>query len=357
MRSSAAFSLTLLGAALAFVLGPAPSVVAQLRFSTIEQSAREVAPDRLADELSVLLTDCTQSPSPSAKRSCISNRRRAGRDVLRNTYLIELPAAGHVRFGSYEPSNGGFRIFVDGFALPPREAGGVLSTAPTRFGLLPSGQTIGTGFGVVPWISAAPWLEVHRPSELTLRVIVRAGDDFEDPNASDVRARYGVRLVVVGIQIFANASGDVLVDTLADHPPPAPPPLTDRMRLWSHEVRAETLFVASEDTQVDLNVRIEPREPGDTSMTAVLMQNVGANATELYRVTTPCCSSSIDVERQGSSKLLVIVTEQSAAAGGLGSGRVVLFEWTGGTFVQRAEWVGSNGSVPPAWVLDPNVDP
>lgn len=332
---------------------------AQTRFSTAAASAREVAADRLADEVGVVLADCTSAANLSAKRGCISARRRAGRDVLRATYLVELPAASLVRIGPYEPSNGGFRIFVGGFRVPTRAAGGALATAPTTMGLMPAAQVVGTGFALVPWISAPAWLQVHRPEELTLRVLVRLGDDFEDPGAPEPNARYGVRLVVAGIQIFSNATGDTVMDTFADRVPPAPQPLVDRVRLWSHDVRAETLFTASDGTIADLNVRIEPRDPGSTSMTALLMQTVNATSIELFRVTTPCCSASIDVRRHGSEKVLVIVTEQSSEVSGTGRGRVVLLQWNSDArlFEERADWVGTNGAPPPAWVLDSQIDP
>lgn len=134
-----AIALSCVGVAL-----PSPAT-AQARFSTAAASAREVAPERFAEEVGVVLTDCTQQPSVSTKRACVTARRRAGRDVLRTTYLVELPAANLVRIGPYEPSNGGFRIFVNGFRLPPRLAGGVLATAPTTMGLMPAGQVVGTG--------------------------------------------------------------------------------------------------------------------------------------------------------------------------------------------------------------------
>jgi hypothetical protein len=353
------FLLEMLAAPVALAAFAPGAAFGQSRFAEAEASAHEVAASALADEVAVLLADCTNEPSPTAKRTCITNRRRAGRNALRATYLVELPAAGHVRYGAYEPSNGGFRIYVDGFRLPPRNAGGLLATAPTSFGLSPANEVVAEGFALVPWITATTWLEVNRPSELTLRVIVRLGEDFEDLNASDPRERYGIRLHVVGVQIFSNASGSVLVDTFASRVPAAPPALADRTRLWSQDERAEALFVASDGTQVNLNVRIEPREPGSTSMTALLMQTVEANSVEIFRVTTPCCSSSIDVRRHGAAKVLAIVTEQSADRGGTGRGRVILLTWDADArlFVQRAEWAGTNGSSPPAWVLDPGVDP
>lgn len=331
---------------------------AQSRFSSAAREAREVSANTFADEVASLLEDCTQG-STVANRSCADARRRRGRELLRTTYLLELPAEGRLSFGTYEPANGGFRVYLGGFLLRRTSGAGVLATAATARGALPPRQVVEEGFVVVPFVDSERWLSAHVASDLTIRFLVRLGGDYQDPQAPDAAMRYGVRLEVVGAQVYGNASGDVIVDTYTQNVPAAPPRLDERTRLWSHTQRSEAVAFGPDGTETLLHVRLEPHEPGDPSMTAILMQNVGASQREILRFDAPCCSSSIDLVPHGAYKLLAIVTERSSDAGAAGRGRVILLDWHADehSFTQRAEWVGSNDSEPPAWVRDPEAEP
>lgn len=343
---------------LAFVF-VASHASAQARFADAAARAVETDAARFAQEAAVLLADCSGAPTATAKRSCITARRRAGRTVLRTDFLVETSAAGNVRFGSYERASGGFRVYVDGFVFRRDGAPGILATAPPLGGRLPHGHIAKVGFVHVANGDAALWVSTHPLESYSLRVIFRLGDDFEDSAAPAVGDRYGVRLEIVGAQIYGDTSGEVLVDSFGVVVPPALSRLEERTRLWSHDEQREGLFIASDGTEVVLDAMLEVRDPGQTETTAVLAQTVGATRTELVRVSAPCCSSSIDVRRHGPTKILAILTEQAPSTGTAGRGRVVLLTWNRATnrFEQRAEWVGSNVASPPAWVLDPNIDP
>lgn len=334
-------------------------VSAQSRFAEAEVRATEVDAARFADDVAMLLADCTAATSAAAKRSCVTARRRAGRDALRATYLVELPAASMLRFGSYETANEGFRVYVNGFSFRRSDGPGVLATAPTLAGRLPRAHVARAGFVHVAAADAGLWLSTHSPDDYAIRAIVRLAEDFEDTAAPNANERYGVRLEVLGIQVYGVRSGEVLVDSYAVILPPALARLEERTRLWSHQEQQEALFVANDGTEVVLSARLDPREPGSTVDAASLVQTVGATRTDLLRTSAPCCTASIDVRRHGSTKLLAIVTEQVATTGVPGRGRVVLLEWSRASarFEQRAEWVGANDAAPPAWVLDPNAEP
>lgn len=348
---------------LALVLAcvPVSAALAQTRFSEAEARARpvEVTEAGFADAVAPLLADCRTAGSASAIRSCVTGRRRTGRTQLRATYLLELPGASHLRFGSYEAASGGFRIALEGLVLRRASAPGVLATAPTLGGRLPHGHVAKLGFARVASADAAPWLATHAPSDFEIRLLVRIGDDFADEAAPDPAARYGVRIEVLGMQIYGVRSGDVLVDTYADLLPPPLARLEERTRLFAHDATHEGLFLASEGTEVVLDAALLERSPGETATHAALIQTVGATRTELLRMTAPCCTASIDVRRHGPTKILAILTEQAPAPGAPGRGRVVLFTWNreAARFENAAEWEGANGSAPPAWVLDPGVDP
>lgn len=339
-----------------FCLGNGAS--AQSGFTSAARDAREVSATGFADEVASLLEDCTQG-STVANRSCADARRRRARELLRTRFLLELPAEGHLSFGTYEPANGGFRVYLGGFLLRRNGGSGVLATAATARGTLPPYQVVDEGFVVVPFVDAERWLETHPPNGLAIRYLVRLGSDYQDPQAPDPGMRYGVRLEIVGAQVYAEASGDVVVDTFAQNVPAAPPRLDARTRLWSHTQRSEAIAYGPDGTETLLHVRLEPREPGNPTMTAILMQNVGAVQREILRFEAPCCSSSIDLVPHGAYKLLAIVTERSSEAGATGRGRVILLDWHADEhgFTQRAEWAGTNDAEPPAWVRDPEAEP
>jgi len=344
---------------LAVVLSIAAHASAQTRFAEAEARAVDVEESRFADSVAAVLADCTNAASASARRACVTARRRAGRDALRATYLVEMPADTYVRFGSYESANEGFRIYVRGFVFRRTGAPGVLATASTLGGLLPRAHIAKVGFVRVAEADAAVWLRAHSPSDLSLRAIVRLGDDFDDSAAPAPNDRYGVRLEVLGVQIYGNSTGDVLFDSYAAAVPQAPSRLEERTRLYGRDEHREGVFVANDGVEVVLDATLAPRAEGAANETAILVQTVGALRSEILRTAAPCCSASIDVSRHGSTKLLAIVTEEAPTTGSAGRGRVVLLVWNRAslTFEQRAEWVGTNGSAPPAWVLDPNVDP
>lgn len=345
--------------ALAFVVAAATPAAAQRSFEAAAARAVPVPVDTLADTVGALLEDCTQVSEGAARRSCVSARRRSGRAELRRTYLLEFAGEGRLGFGTYEPGPGGFRVRLRAFVLPRAGGPGVLATSPTNYGVVPDTSVAAEGFVEVSYLEAEALLATLTPNDLHVRLLVRIGDDFEDPNAPEPRARYGARLVVAGMEIRSLSTGAVVVDTYATRTPPPPPRLVDRARLWSHEEHAETVFLAADGTEIVLSVRLEARTPGDTSQTAVLMQTFGASSIEITRVVAPCCSSSIDIRAHGPNSILAIVTEQSSATGDVGRGRVLLLGFDPRTrlFEPRAEWVGSNREPPPAWVLDPNVDP
>lgn len=279
-------------------------------------------------------------------RACEARRRRDERTLRAGSWLISVPAAGHVEIGPYEFVREGFAVRVPDLVL--ETSNGSLTTATPVEGALPV-EILAERFFAVPPERAERFFGRNDPSRLRLRAVIRFGRPWT------VGDRRGVVISVEGLQLYNESTGDVLVDSLGAHPSPpgGAERLTERLQVWDDTQLREARWRAPDATPVLFSVRVE-RGEGETKV-PVLVETRGVVATEVARFTAPCCDANLALIPRGDAAVLVVFTRHRRSANAPGRGQVLLLEWQGGTFVQRARWEGRDAEPLPAWITDPTA--
>lgn len=309
------------------------------RFSDVSSAAVELDED-LVLWAAPLVADCRQG-SPAARRRC--------RQLRRGSFLVSLPAERHVRIGPYESLHEGFRLDVPAFV-----GGGAphayVSSVASRSGTFASGM-LAESFQTVEPTRAQRWLARNALDRLRLRLILRPGSAWNDRLAG----RRGVQVEVLGVQVFNESTGNVLLDSVAgtEELPTPPVELEGRVRLWDQTASQEAVWTAPDGRRVLLSIIVDavPGQPNQQS--PKLTATVGAAYRDVTSSIVHCCESNVSVAPRGANELLVI-TSDLADGSESARGTVTLVRWNerSGAFDTIHRWQGANAETPPSWVVD-----
>ncbi|MEM9067532.1 MAG: hypothetical protein AAGE52_03470 [Myxococcota bacterium] len=306
------------------------------------QNFREAA--ARAEEISDLTTfarplfiDCRGQAA-----SCERRRRGQLRQLRRRTWLASLPAVGNVEIGPYETVREGFLVRVPDLMF--EAGGGLLTTQAPQEGAV-SRYVVSERFFVVPPERAERWFRRNSVERMRLRVVFRVGRPW---TSGDKR---GAVIRASGIQIYNASTGNVLIDTIANPPPPpgGPVDLYERVTLWDPSQVQEARWRSPDGTPLLLSVRIDPSEAGRVP---VLVETRGVTRRDVAQFPSPRANSSLAVIPRGADGILVVFTLERPGEGGAGQGVVKLYRWQEGTLREAAAWSGSNDDSPPAWIVD-----
>lgn len=315
---------------------------AQSRFRAASADAMEI-PGELGTFGGALFESCETGGA-----ACRRTRRADQRLLRRRSWLMSVPALGHVELGPYESVREGFLVRVPSFQVALD--GGVAASHRSTGGRTPR-EVLGEQFVPVPPEHAERWLARNAQSRMRLRLVVRFGATWQDGE------RAGVDLQIRGIQVYNESTGDVLLDSLdaSEASMPGPPDLDERALLWDRHTTREARWRNAEGIPLLFSVRVEAGH-GDAQRPVLLFRSAIADV-PIATYPAPCCTASLALSPRGPGEILVIFTERRPEPNAPGRGRVELWRWTGTAFVQRARWEGANDDTPPAWVRDPTVAP
>lgn len=316
------------------MLTGAPSTAAAQRFSDVSSQAQELDED-LVVWAAPLVAGCREG-SGAARRRC--------RQLRQGSYLVSLPARGHVRIGPYESLHEGFRVDVPVFV-----GGGAphayVSTVASRSGAFAPGM-LAESFQTVEPSRAQRWLARNAIERLRLRMVVRPGRAWTDRLAG----RRGVLIEVLGVQVFNESTGNVLLDSVAGagELPTAPAELDARVRLWDSTASREAVWTAPDGRRVLLSIIVDAVPGHPDQHMPKLTATVGATYRDVARSTVHCCESNVSVAPRGSEEVLVI-TSDLANGSESARGTVTLVRWNAqsAAFESVAEWHGANSEPPP----------
>lgn len=322
----------------------APAPVSAQRFNDVADDASEVRGE-LRRFAAAFFRSCDQS-NGEQRRRCERHRRRDQRALRATSWLLSIPAQGHVEAGPYEHVREGLLMRVPDLILPVD--GGLLTTRAPEDGAI-ARYSIGERFYRIPPDRAQRWFNRNSVSRMQLRVVFRFAEEWE------TRTRRGVVIRPLAVQVFNNSTGDVMIDSTVDPEIPAGGPalLHERVMVWDRSALREARWRAPDGTPLLFSVRVE--HAGEDAQTPILLLNRTVQPAELRRFRAPCCTSSLALIPRGERGVLVVFTERRPSEGDPGHGEVHLYEWTDGDLRHRAQWAGANGDNPPAWITDPSA--
>ena len=281
--------------------------------------------------------------SPAMMESCRARRDARQAQLRGRSWRIALPGADLVQVGPYERVREAIAVRVEGLAFAsPR---GVVATQPWQDGRMPP-HLVAERIQVVPPGQAEAWLAAHPRDELRLDLVFRFGEPFEDG------VRRGVTMVVEAVRVVSVASGEELLDSLADGTPEEGPALlTEHVMVWEPGRLREVRWTAPDGTGVLFGAEVASRADGTRSVSLTWSRSVRVSV--LRPFDAPGADASLALKPRGRNGIIAIFTERRPSRRRAGSGETHLFVWEGGSLVHRATWRGSNRSRPPRWLVDP----
>ena len=348
-----AFTLALLGAAAAPAAaqpqgeGDAP-VVDPLAAAPTDFDGAAVRAERVEEDLVGLagpFFDPCDLGSPAMMESCRTRRDARQARLRERSWRIALPGADLVQVGPYERVREAIAVRVEGLAFAsPR---GVVATRPWEDGRMPP-HLVAERIQVVPPGEAQAWLAAHPREELRLDLVFRFGEAFQDG------IRRGVTMVVEAVRVVSVASGEELLDSLADATPEEGPALlTERVMVWEPDRLREVRWTAPDGTAVLFGAEVASRADGTRSVSLTWSRAV--RVAVLRPFDAPSADASLALAPRGRSGIIAIFTERRPTRRRAGSGETHLFVWESGSLGHRATWRGSNRSRPPRWLVDPDA--
>ncbi|MEO0322930.1 MAG: hypothetical protein AAF447_08225 [Myxococcota bacterium] len=283
--------------------------------------------------------------SPAMMESCRGRRDARQAALRRRSWRIALPGADLVQVGPYERVREAMAVRVEGLAFAsPR---GVVATRPYLDGRMPA-HLVAERIQVVAPGQAEAWLAAHPREELRLDLVFRFGEAFQDG------LRRGVTMVVEAVRVVSVASGEELLDSLADGTPEEGPALlTERVMVWEPGRLREVRWTAPDGTGVLFGAEVASRADGTRSVSLTWSRAV--RVAVLRPFDAPSADASLALAPRGRSGIIAIFTERRPTRRRAGSGETHLFVWEAGSLVHRATWRGSNRSRPPRWLVDPDA--
>ena len=318
----------------------ASSVSAQTGFRELAENAREFSAE--TQELTRhLFEPCVQQTRPQ-RRNCQRRQRAVEREMRASTWLISMPALGRVEIGPYEVVREGFLIRVPSLSFAVD--GGTFTTyRPENRG--EETRVLAQQFNLISPNRMERWFRRNRIDRLRLRIVFHVEQSWRHEN------RQGYQIRPLGIQVYNESTGNVLLDSsrTSSPPPGGPIDLTARITLWdTHQLR-EARWATPNHEVILFSVRVDPQENGNRTL--VLVETRGITTRDLARFDTGRQETSLAVLPRNSESILVVFTEQRPNLGTSGRGIVHLYEWHENSLSRTQQWQGTNEQTPPAWVV------